>query len=306
MAETRSLHRKLAQVMYEAERIPKNGTAPAVMGGYKFVQVGDAADFIRKALAEKVVTMIPTAVRVVNHVDRPTAKGGLMTTVDMIVTWTLTDGETGETATIESFGAGADGGDKYSGKASTSAMKYALLSGFLLSTGEDSELGTDTPLRPPRDSSELVGAASKTPEKPEPLRTPVGPQEPVLEGTYSEAGTIVVKKTGPSDGLLRQTPDGGFFRVAFEAESGVVPQVDFLGSLAIDVYDAAGDRLHGLACTLSGDLYRVPWQKDGKAMRPFQRLVVKRIVTSDWALPIPEAPSVAMFPDDEAELDGLL
>jgi hypothetical protein len=50
MAETRSLHRKLAQVMYEAERIPKRGKAPAAMGGFEFVQVGDAADFIRKAL----------------------------------------------------------------------------------------------------------------------------------------------------------------------------------------------------------------------------------------------------------------
>ena len=57
--------------------------------------------------------------------------GGTMTTVDLVVTWTLTDGESGETIEIQSFGAGADGGDKYSGKASTSAMKYALLSGFL-------------------------------------------------------------------------------------------------------------------------------------------------------------------------------
>lgn len=137
--EARSLHRKLATVMWEAERIPKNGIAPAAMGAYRFVQVGDAADYIRKALAEKVITMMPTAVRVINQTDRPTKAGGTMTTVDLVVDWTLTDGESGESIVIQSFGAGADGGDKYSGKASTSAMKYALLSGFLLSTGEDSE-----------------------------------------------------------------------------------------------------------------------------------------------------------------------
>jgi ERF superfamily len=137
--ETRSLHRKLATIMWEAERIPKNGIAPAVMGGYRFVQVGDAADYIRKALAEKVITMMPTSVRVINQTDRPTKAGGIMTTVDLMVDWTLTDGESGESIVIQSFGAGADGGDKYSGKASTSAMKYALLSGFLLSTGEDTE-----------------------------------------------------------------------------------------------------------------------------------------------------------------------
>src|SRR3990167_4956932 len=137
-----SLHRKLAQVMYEAEPVPKHGKAPAAMGGYPFVQVGDAADYIRKALAAQVITMMPTHVQVVGQVDRPTKAGGSMTTVDLIVDWTLTDGDTGETIIIQSFGAGADGGDKYSGKASTSAMKYALLSGFLLSPGEDTELGT--------------------------------------------------------------------------------------------------------------------------------------------------------------------
>ena len=91
MAETRSLHRKLAQIAYEAERVPKNGTAPQVMGGYRFVQVGDAADFVRKALAEKVLTMVPTHVSVVGQVDRPTAKGGTMTTVDLLIDWTITD-----------------------------------------------------------------------------------------------------------------------------------------------------------------------------------------------------------------------
>ena len=133
--ETRSLHRKLAQVMYEAERIPKNGTAPREMGGYKFVQVGDAADYIRKALAEKVITMMPTGVQVVAQHEGTTKSGAPIMTVDLITEWTLTDGESGESITIMSYGAGADMGDKYSGKASTSAMKYALLTGFLLSTG---------------------------------------------------------------------------------------------------------------------------------------------------------------------------
>ena len=138
---TRSLHRKLAQIMYEADRIPKNGKAPPAMGGFAFVQVGDAADYIRKALGEHVITMMPTAVRIINQADRQTKAGGSMTTVDIVTDWTLTDGESGESIVIQSFGAGADAGDKYSGKAQTNAMKYALLMGFLLSTGDDPELG---------------------------------------------------------------------------------------------------------------------------------------------------------------------
>jgi hypothetical protein len=146
---TRSLHRKLAQIMYEAERIPKRGRAPAAMGGFEFVQVGDAADYIRKALAENVLTMMPTRLAVVGQSEHGTKAGGSMTTVDVLMDWTITDGESGESIVIQSFGAGADGGDKYSGKAQTNAMKYALLMGFLLSTGDDPE-AAETPERAPR------------------------------------------------------------------------------------------------------------------------------------------------------------
>lgn len=136
---TLSLHTKLAQVAYEVDRIPKNGHAPREMGGYSFVQVGDAADAIRKALAEKKVTMIPSAIEMLGESEHPTKAGGTMTTVTVRVTWTLTDGDTGETAVIQSMGTGADTGDKFTPKAQTNAMKYALLMGFLLSTGDDPE-----------------------------------------------------------------------------------------------------------------------------------------------------------------------
>ena len=67
MTETRSLHSKLAQVMYEVDRIPKNGRAPAAIGGFEFVQVGDAADVIRKALAEHSVSMLPSAIELLSE-----------------------------------------------------------------------------------------------------------------------------------------------------------------------------------------------------------------------------------------------
>jgi hypothetical protein len=131
-----SLHRKLAEVMAEADRIPKNGTYSG-QGTFKFVQVGDAADVIRKALGSRGVSMLPSAVEVVNESEHATRSGGTMTTITVRTTWTLVDGDTGETATIQSLGTGADAGDKYSPKAQTNAMKYALLMGFLLSTGDD-------------------------------------------------------------------------------------------------------------------------------------------------------------------------
>ena len=188
MPEERSLHRKLAQIMYEAERIPKNGTAPAVLGGYPFVQVGDAADYIRKALAEHVVTMMPTTVRILSQTDRETKAGGSMTTVDIMVDWTLTDGESGESIVIQSFGAGADGGDKYSGKAQTNAMKYALLMGFLLSTGEDPELGEHEAAVRPRPGQTAGGDTQ--------LNAP-GRQEPPAPVRSGSAATPAVASAEP-------------------------------------------------------------------------------------------------------------
>jgi len=134
----KGLHKKLAEVMLAVGRIPKNGTAPAAMGGYKFVQVGDAADAIRKELGARGVSMLPEAIDEISLQIGGGARGNT-TTQTVRTTWRLTDGETGETATIQSMGTGQDNGDKYSPKAQTNAMKYALLMGFLLSTGDDPE-----------------------------------------------------------------------------------------------------------------------------------------------------------------------
>lgn len=286
MSETRSLHRKLAQVMYEAERIPKTGTAPQQMGGYKFVEIGVAADFIRKALAEKVVTMMPSAVRVVGQVDRATAKGGIMTTVDLIVTWTLTDGESGETATIESFGAGADGGDKYSGKASTSAMKYALLSGFLLSTGEDSELGTATAV------SRQDGPLYERTE---------APAEPRAPGSLIGIAKVGTKQS--SDGELRVTPDGHRLGFRLEAREGDK------GGILVEVNDPLASELaafaeawHDQPVTCFGAIETREFTPKGGHKVTFQALVLERLQTPTLSFPLPEDDGVRDA-DDDAELD---
>lgn len=157
--EPKGLHAKLAEVMADAGRIPKNGTAPKEMGGFAFVQVGDAADSIRSALGSRGVSMLPTAVDVVGEAEHETKSGAMMTTLRLRTTWTLTDGETGQTATIQSIGEGADRGDKAAPKAQTNSMKYALLMGFLLSTGDDPEQqdSSDRQRIAGQETAELVG-----------------------------------------------------------------------------------------------------------------------------------------------------
>ncbi len=132
--------------------------------------------------------------------------------------------------------------------------------------------------------------------------------EPVLVGSYSGTGKLIVRKTGQADGFLKPGPEGSFFLVAFqEAEGTRTVQVQAEGSLAVDIYDAAEEKLNDLVCTIEGDLYRVPWSKDGKAMPPYQRVLLRRIQTARWSLPVPVQGGPGFFdPSTEAELDAAI
>jgi hypothetical protein len=289
----RSLHRKLAQVMYEADRIPKNGSfkQPGEYGHFKFVQAGDAADVIRKALAEVGVSMIPTAIELLSEVEHTTAKGGTMTTMTVRTTWTLTDGDSGETAVIQSMGSGADSGDKASPKAQTNAMKYALLMGFLLSTGDDPETSDSSDRRPRR----------ATPEP-----------EPEESFTTHDGGLIGKAEVGKGDADFeaRQTPDGT--RLAFKLAQGRSGyKVIATGALA-DAITSLRRTIEGQRITVWGTLHDETFRPKGATKDvTYQVIHAERIQTADYTLPAPEratetpepveAESVPMLPLDDAE-----
>lgn len=298
MSETRSLHRKLAQVMYEAERIPKNGHAPQAMGGYPFVQVGDAADYIRKALGEHVVSMLPTAVEIIGQTEHQTKAGGSMTTVELRVTWTLTDGESNETATIQSYGVGADAGDKYSGKAMTNAMKYALLAGFLLSTGDDVELGDTTDRRPKPAVREPGPGNSGLPTAQQDKST----ETERLMGPIERIGAIVAGSGRHTDLEWRQAPDGWSIGWLLEVGDGKAkPQVVVSGPLAMTLFEATSmgtQSLAGMKVTVDGDLYEV----HNPPRKMTYRIKAKRLTTSDWIIPAdvpPDDPEPVLFDETE-------
>jgi hypothetical protein len=148
----------------------------------------------------------------------------------------------------------------------------------------------------------------KSGEKPEPTREPLRSEEPVFKEAVSGlSGSFLVRKTGASDGLWRQGPDGAYFIVAFRTvEQGLIPQVRFSGQLAQDAYDAASGVLNGLDATIGGDMYAVPF-KNGDFDRPFDRLELKSIRTASWSLPVPQQSGPGLFDAAaEAELDALL
>lgn len=286
-APLRTLHSKLAEVMAEADRIPKNGTAPSGMGGYKFVQVGDAADAIRTALASRKVSMIPSAVEVLSEAEHETKSGGTMTTQTVRTTWTLTDGESGETATIQSLGTGADAGDKFSPKAQTNAMKYALLMGFLLSTGDDPELSKDANDRKPRRERFLSDRpAAQTQDRAE---------------TAFDAGLVGTAEAGKGDAdfLLRQSPDGWtlVFRLTDKKKRTGIKVIARDG--LAELIDANRAAIQGLMATCWGAVVDAePFTPDG-ATRPvtYQVLNLSRIKVGALDLTEPEAPE-----DDEDAL----
>lgn len=286
----KGLHAKLAEVMAEAERIPKNGTAPPQMGSFKFVQSGDAADFIRKALGSRGVSMLPSAVEVVERRDYETKSKAIMTEITVRQTWTLTDGDTGETATIQSIGSGADTGDKAAPKAMTSAMKYAHLTGFMLSTGDDAEQ---------HDTSDRQ--ARETPQ--------VGSENVTLIGIDTLTGDV---KKGTSDRYLcdwREAPNGWVIGFAMKraGDGENFPQVGVMGTLAdgLRALHPDGTSLVGQHLKVKGRFYAVRTVlEDGKLGRAYTRVIVGQgaddfIETDDVRIPArpdPEQDAVDAVP----------
>ena len=139
MTQPVKLAAKIAKVMEAVGYVAKTGTNSAQ--GYKFVQASAVADKVREQLTKLNVSMTPTAIDVISEGLTPSGKQTLLT---LRFTWTLTDGDSGETISFQSVGTGADSGDKAAYKAATGALKYALLTGFLIPTGDDPEADAAT------------------------------------------------------------------------------------------------------------------------------------------------------------------
>jgi hypothetical protein len=135
MPESRkNLAAKMVDIMKAVGYIRKSGTNQAQ--GYKYVMATDVADAVREEMAKNNVSMVPSMVEVVGEGLTPSGKQTLLT---LRFTWTITDGDTGELFSFQSIGTGSDSSDKAAYKAATGALKYALLTAFLIPTGDDPE-----------------------------------------------------------------------------------------------------------------------------------------------------------------------
>jgi hypothetical protein len=138
------LYSKLAKIIGEIARVPKRGRNE--FHKYDYVTEADLLDAVRAKLSEAGVAYFFS---VDSATVRPgETKGGPI--VDVAVTVTFADGESGETFSVKGVGSGQDSGDKGVYKALTGAQKYVVMKTFLVPTATIPSLRTPRPLPPAR------------------------------------------------------------------------------------------------------------------------------------------------------------
>jgi len=136
-ATVRNLYQRLIAVRLAlGGSIPKGGTAPQVMGGFKFVEWDDVAEKIGTLLAENGIVMLPSMSSCEVAQAGTTASGKPIYRATAPLAYELINADMPEDRTVITWiGSGDDSGDKAIQKAGTSGTKYMLLKLFLLGGG---------------------------------------------------------------------------------------------------------------------------------------------------------------------------
>ena len=171
-AQPMTLRQKLVQVYREIDAVEKGGKNNTQ--GYNYVRAVDLVNSVRRAL-KKLGVYAEINFEQLRAYTYTTAKGSVMNASDVRCTITFYDAEAPHspqmtmTHTASGLGSASDSGDKYSYKAQTGALKYALRNAFLIPDENDPEADETADGEPhtkqyssPEPSGELV-----TGEKPD-------------------------------------------------------------------------------------------------------------------------------------------
>lgn len=135
----KSLVVKILAVMADVAYIQKRGHNAE--GNYNFAREADITAKLRESMIKNKLGVLPSvkksSTQVIREGEGKQEKISYLSSVDIDVT--LVDADTGESFTATFSGDGLDDGDKAVYKATTGAMKYALLKLFHLETGNDPE-----------------------------------------------------------------------------------------------------------------------------------------------------------------------
>lgn len=137
----KSLAEAIVRVMAEVNGVEKGMTVGDGRNSYKAVSDKDVKQTIRKAMIRHGLALVPKSVHAETRVDRWEEANNYGTRtrqqvfVEAKTVYTLMH-VSGEKMDIEGYGHGVDPQDKAAGKATTYALKYALLYLFLVPTGD--------------------------------------------------------------------------------------------------------------------------------------------------------------------------
>lgn len=154
-----NLAQAIIQVMREVKGIEKNLQVGAGNNSYKGVADKDVKKIIGDAMERAGLCILPIEVNPKIARDqweeewngRPKRKQSIFT--EVLCRYELIH-ESGESKIIQGYGHGVDSQDKSAGKATTYALKYALLYAFMVPTGQiddaDNQHSNDQPIPQPK------------------------------------------------------------------------------------------------------------------------------------------------------------
>lgn len=145
LPRSNGLHNSIINVMKAVKNIDKSMTVGSGQNSYKGVADKDVKYIIGTAMAENNLTCLPIDIQPKVQIDRWEAqetyhgntqiKQKQSVFTEIIAKFLITHSLTNESLTIVGYGHGVDTQDKSAGKATTYALKNALLYSFLVPTG---------------------------------------------------------------------------------------------------------------------------------------------------------------------------
>jgi hypothetical protein len=137
----KKLHTSINEVMKEVKNIEKGLTVGSGSSAYKGVSDKDVKQIIGQSMAKHGLTCLVVDIQPTLRIDRWVEstqygeKQKQQVFTEVVCKFKITHAETGESETIIGYGHGVDTQDKSAGKATTYALKNALLYTFLVPTG---------------------------------------------------------------------------------------------------------------------------------------------------------------------------
>lgn len=199
-----TLAAKLALAAKDCARVGKDGA-----NGYHHYRYASAANVlahVNEALCAHGIAVIDTLPEILS-----TEGVGKERVVTARVTLTVADTESEERAVFRGLGSGSDSGDKAVMKAQTAALKYAWLTAFSISTGDDPEADEGTDQRTsqgdqrrndtPRKPTQQHPSHPSRPQQQRPAQQPARTQQPSQPArpAQPEQTTEVVPDAAPAE-----------------------------------------------------------------------------------------------------------